>query len=169
MTCSFLTRLATGALGLALIVLAAGGIAPSAHADDPIVITPNTPITVSPAPELPDLVVKFEKISCSLYQEGGVHLLFQVRIINLANVPANGAWQTDVKLDGVMAPGAPKQTTGPLWATTVYQFNIPNMTPGLHVLTAFTDSTLKVAEAKEDNNKAMVRFYCPSSSSTSGN
>ena len=42
----------------------------------------------------------------------------------MANAPANGTWQTDVKLDGVMALGAPQQTTGPLWATTVYQFNI---------------------------------------------
>jgi CARDB protein len=161
MTRSFLTRVATSALGLALIVLAAGGIAPSAYADDPVVLTPTTPTTLDPAPVLPDLVVKFEKISCSLFQEGGVHLLFQVRIINMANVPANGTWQTDVKLDGVMALGAPKQTTGPLWATTVYQFNIPNMTPGLHVLTAFTDSTLKVAESNEGNNKAAARVYCP--------
>ena len=168
MTRSFLTRVATGALGLALIALAAGGIAPSAHADGSIVLTPNTPITLDPAPELPDLVVKFEKVSCSPFQEGGVHLLFQVRIINMANVPANGTWQTDVKLDGVPVPGSPQLTTGPLFATVVYSFNIPNMTPGLHVLTAYTDSTLKVAETNNGNNTAMYRFYCPSSPSTSG-
>jgi len=85
---------------------------------------------VGPPLAPPDLAVKLEKVSCGPYQEGGVHLLCQVRITNMENAPAQGTWQTDIKLDGVAVAGSPKFTTGPLYGSIVHSFNVPNLTPG---------------------------------------
>jgi hypothetical protein len=88
----------------------------------------------------------------------------------MEDVPAQGTWQTDIRLDGVPVAGSPKFTTGPLFGfqSNVSSFNVPNMTPGWHVLWAYTDSTHQVAETNNDNNTTMYRIYCAPSNPTSG-
>ena len=156
-----LARFAAGTLGLALLVLVATGGSRAAHADG-ITLTPTTPTTVSPAPipNKPDLVVGFENVSCAYYPEGCLRLLLKVRVTNKTNVPAQENFYTDVKVDGVMADGAPHLTVGPLFISQVFHFNLP-ATPGLRVITALTDSTGKVAEWNESNNAALTRVMCP--------
>lgn len=172
---SLLTRIATGTLGLALIALAATSAAHTAHADDPIVITPTTPTTVGlpPAPGIgigaqvpkPDLVVKFQQVSCSWNPENASpHIALKVLVINMANTPAVTNFFTAVKVDGVMAKGSPTMTPAPLWATDVFHLNVYT-TPGMHDLYALTDSTFVTAESNETNNTAKTRILCPASAS----
>jgi hypothetical protein len=160
-TISLTKRVVGGLLALGLLAIAA--VAAPRPADACVNCTPpqsHVPIEAQPSIytqllKKPDLVVWIQKADCS---NGVVSL--KIRVQNMADHPTTAGIWTDVKVDGVMVPGAPHFTNAPMWGGQVFHLNAP-AAPGRHIVTAFADSQFNQAESNEANNGASTSVSCP--------
>jgi hypothetical protein len=157
---NLIVRVAGGAAALGLMAAAFGAAPGSADACSgpacqqfPSRDPTNIPQLAPQGPQKPDLVVWFDKVTCT----SGI-LQLKVRVQNQGPNPA-GSFVTEVEADGMMLPGSPHLTPGPVWGGQVFHISKP-MSPGAHVITAFVDSGLQVSEFMEGNNMAIVAIAC---------